>query len=748
MVVAASEEGGPRSGPGTGSSPPATPETTGSARVAPTSNGSPSRVGRAQRRRRWGWLRSPSGLTLLVVAAFVVVGGYWRLIGLGSVSEWNDEAQSTIYALSILRHGTPGIVSQHLINNWEPLYPYLEAVSIAILGQSDFAFRLPSAILGISLIPISYWVGARLRDRYVGLTLAAMVAFSSEYIAWSRQARWYMLFVVLMALGTLAALAWARSPSRRGRVWGLAAVAGACIALAFTSVGLFLLYAPGIFAGLAAYVATVRWSSIRRFFQGPPATDPSSAATVPRWIPYRFRLPLVLVAGATVVLVALLEVAVLSKWTSVFLGWTFGFSTYPPVWSTLYGSYLLSFYSPIVALCFASVYFIARKRDPFEIGLLAFCVVGFAGVSVGSSLTNNVAGGLPPIERHIVPLIFFLFLLSAISAVELIRWVATAIDRSWPRPRRLSKFAPAVFGAAIVVMLVVPSVVVPSGQNLNTFKSETPADGWVAWVPFTVAPAHPWALYQTSQANYELASDYVLAHRSPGDVVGATTTGPPRVYLGDIEYWIRGNAIPSTIYYRDGRPTFYQTGAVLVANISQVENLLYNSSGWFISDIRGNGGPAFPGQMSLVFHFFMTPVANGSDPTIFLYHWNQSTPVGLVQELIREFPPLYNYTRGWSLQGQLGWAVTNGVRSFFYRSLLVPIAPYLLPLIRNETTRGLGTLFNLYNNRTDLQAAFPGVVSAPYNDTALLSWACSVASGIRSDYSYPVLAPYESVYCR
>jgi hypothetical protein len=105
------------------------------------------------------WLGTASGLTLLVIVGFVAIGSYERLEQLGQVSLWVDEAQSTLLAFSVLQHGYPIIVSPHVIDNWEPLYPYLEALSIRLLGNSNFAYRLPSALLGIALIPISYLIG-------------------------------------------------------------------------------------------------------------------------------------------------------------------------------------------------------------------------------------------------------------------------------------------------------------------------------------------------------------------------------------------------------------------------------------------------------------------------------------------------------------------------------------------------------------------------------------------------------------
>ena len=698
-------------------------------------------------RGRLSWLVTPPGLTFLVIAAFVVVGGYDRLEALGSVSLWNDESQSTLYALSILQHGYPAIVSPHLINNWEPLYPYAEAVSIALLGKSNVAYRLPSALIGTALIPIAYLVAARLRDRYVGIALAAMVAFSTEYIAWSRQARWYMLFATLLAVGLLAAIYWYHARSPRARRIGLLAMGAAAIGVALSSPGLFLVYVPGILAGLLAFLVTTRWERVRRFFRGPVDAGPSSAETRPPRIPYRYRPWVVLIAVLAIVAALLAEAGPLSALVSAALARLLGFPPYPPVWSNYYGVYLVDYYPAIVALALGSIYFIARKRNPLEIGLVAFCAGAFASVSVLESVTTPIAAGAANYERHIVPLLFALFLLSAITIVGVVRAVVTSVSRRWPGPHALKRLAPAAFGAAVVLMLVVPSVAVPTANTVETADYHSQANSLVPWVPFSLAPAFPSNVYQTNQANYQLASEYIAAHRVPGEVVGATTTGPVAVYLGSVQYWIRGDPNPTTTIYVHGQAEFFYTGSALVNNSTDLEGVLYQSPGWLVSDAPHVNGQVFSGGMNLVVQYFMTRVPGGSDNSISLFHWNQSTPVGLMQQLIGENSNLTKALGHAGLQAQLGWFVTRGVTSNGFRLMLIPLAPYLLPLVTNRTTLGLGVLFNVYNHRPGLQQLFPEVMAYPFNDTQLLSWACGVASGMTADPAYATLAPYETVYC-
>ena len=395
------------------------------------------------------------------------------------------------------------------------------------------------------------------------------------------------------------------------------------------------------------------------------------------------------------------------------------------------------------------MFWIGRRRDPLEIGLLAFCAGALVGVSVGSSITTNIAGGTAPdFERHLVPLLFFLFLLSAVSIVEILRWMANAVGHSWPSTRRWRRAAPALFGIAIVVMLVVPSAVVPTSNVLYHNTRLSAANSLVPWVAFSPAPEYPSALYESLQPNYQLASDYVLAHRVPGEVVGATTTGPPTVYLGSVQVleseatrteerksWstVRPSSSTPARSWSTTRPTWRSscTGA-----------------GWLISDIPRANGPDFAGGMAQVVSYFMTRIPEASDGSISLFHWNQSTPLGLVDTLIREDPTLNKSLGTKTLQSQLWWVVTRGVtQRTVGRPVLVPLAPLLFPLILNRTTLGLGVLINVYNHRGDLEQAFPEVLEFPTNETRILAWACEVASGNVPDPSYPTLAPYRSAYC-
>ena len=716
----------------------------------PTPSGSEAAQTGSPLARAAGWLRTPSGLTLLVILVFMAVGGYARLRDLGSVSVWADEAQSTIYAFSVLKHGYPIIVSTHLINNWEPLYPYMEGLSILVLGKSNFAFRLPSALLGIALIPLAFWVGAGIRDRYVGIALAAMVAFSTEYIAWSRQARWYILLVVLLALGLLVTLTWYRARSRRQRILCAVALGTLAVLAGLASIGVFLLYLPGILVAGLVYLALSRWEHVRRFFGRPtPPVTPSEFPAA--WlVPYRFRAWVVvalLALGAALIL--LLQKPLGVAYTTVFTR-IVGAPPYPLAWSGSFGPYLLEYYPGIIVLACVGAGFILLRRNPLEIALLALCGAAFVSVSVAASLTNGTTTALgaemyqhSAYERHIFPLLFFLFVPAAIAIIELFQRSYRALVPRFRGVARFRRGTPVLFGVAMVVLLVLPGVVVPSTFTTYSHVQSSPADSLVAWFPFSLDPAYPSALYLTEQANYQLASEYVVTHRNASDVIAATSAGPPTVYCGSVQYWVNPMPVAAPIPNAAGQPTFFETGSVLVENTSQLEGLLFNTSGWLISDQPTPNPIGFPNGMNLVLTYFMTKILAGSDVSISLFHWNESNTTTLLRMLQSRGPGLG--VLGTNLTVIADWAAIRGLTSTWYRDLLLPLESSILPLV-GLSVLPLAILLSVFDHRSDLPAEFPQVLAQPSNYTGLIQWAYRVATGAIADPAGPILAPYAKWY--
>ncbi len=64
-------------------------------------------------------------------------------------------------------------------------------LSVALLGDDEWAFRLPVLAFGIVILPLTYWVGQVLFNSRVGLIAAAVIAVAWPMVAYSVTARGY-----------------------------------------------------------------------------------------------------------------------------------------------------------------------------------------------------------------------------------------------------------------------------------------------------------------------------------------------------------------------------------------------------------------------------------------------------------------------------------------------------------------------------------------------------------------------------
>lgn len=140
--------------------------------------------------------------SLGVVSVLMIAGLILRIEDLGSSSLWYDEAISSIAVDSIIETGKPVLESGKVYLRGIP-HLLLGALSSWILGVSDFALRLPSALTGTLTIPLTFLLGKELFDRETGLIAAALIAFSTWQIVWSRQVRMYSLLQLLYLMSIL-----------------------------------------------------------------------------------------------------------------------------------------------------------------------------------------------------------------------------------------------------------------------------------------------------------------------------------------------------------------------------------------------------------------------------------------------------------------------------------------------------------------------------------------------------------------
>jgi len=157
----------------------------------------------------------------------------WRLHGLDAQSLWRDETDSLRFATRPLAEAL-AMFTRPGENG--PLYFLLLRPWLMAAGQSEFALRFPSALLGVLAIPLMFVWGRRWFGRAAGLIAALLLAANPYHLWYSQEAKMYALLVVVVML-SLMAFTWA---VERGRWWRWAPWMG------FTS-ACFYIHVLGVF---------------------------------------------------------------------------------------------------------------------------------------------------------------------------------------------------------------------------------------------------------------------------------------------------------------------------------------------------------------------------------------------------------------------------------------------------------------------------------------------------------------------
>lgn len=166
--------------------------------------------------RNYLWLLVP---ILLVAAAL-------RLLCIGQVPPglYHDEAYNGLDALKVLDGEWPLYFSAN--NGREPMFIYLVALAVGLLGRSPFAVRLTAFAPGLLTVAASYAMAHTLFSRRVGLLSAAVLSVTLWHVHLSRVGFRAVLLPLFIALAVWqGALGW-RTGRRRhwlaaGTLYGL-----------------------------------------------------------------------------------------------------------------------------------------------------------------------------------------------------------------------------------------------------------------------------------------------------------------------------------------------------------------------------------------------------------------------------------------------------------------------------------------------------------------------------------------------
>ncbi len=123
-----------------------------------------------------------------------------RFYNLAGQSLWSDEGNS----IALARHSFSEIAQRTAFDIHPPLYYWLLKLWTILFDDSEIALRSLSALLGVGLVYLIWWLGQRLFNQRVGLIAAFIAALSPFQVYYAQEARMYMLLTVL---GTLTVVA-------------------------------------------------------------------------------------------------------------------------------------------------------------------------------------------------------------------------------------------------------------------------------------------------------------------------------------------------------------------------------------------------------------------------------------------------------------------------------------------------------------------------------------------------------------
>ena len=165
-----------------------------------------------------------SRLTALGLVALLALAAVLRLLDLGGIGFSGAEDYVVLAERGIQEHGAP-VTPSGAVYSRAAAYSYLVAASVRVFGESEWAVRLPGALLSTAAVGVA-WALARLAfGPAVALLVGLLMALCDWEIATARTARMYgPLSCSALVLVWLVARQLVYGPSARVR-WAI--VAGA-----------------------------------------------------------------------------------------------------------------------------------------------------------------------------------------------------------------------------------------------------------------------------------------------------------------------------------------------------------------------------------------------------------------------------------------------------------------------------------------------------------------------------------------
>ncbi|MFL6619338.1 MAG: ArnT family glycosyltransferase [Povalibacter sp.] len=565
-----------------------------------------------------------AALTTHRVALFsiICVGAVLRFWGLGNVGLHGDEETMAMATMAILREGAPILPSGMF-------YPrgltelYLMAASVSIFGESEWAFRLPSALCGVALIPLSYLAARRYLTPKWSLALAACVATLPEFIVYAQTARMYGFLLAAIAACMSCLNMWERNGKLRWLILAsIALLIGIELhALAVTAVLLFLV--PGLVKGdsrmlLYGITATVllmlgfvfidHWVNAQ--YPEPPADYGAGLGAMPgerdhieHAFSLTFNVVLALAALAIAFLGARVARAISPRAAAVATG-TF-------LMAGLLSQFLLHYH--IAALCLLTGIVMARRFGGTVIwpkvlmfmtgsAVLAIVHVALLKSSAGSPMKLiGLLVGQPSIWPYYKILEFSS--LAGLLAVICLMWGIVQLAKGrrvpdywvmmvlgvWVPMFMLGVFlwnVPSRYTAASILPLLIAAFAFAQHCSEKiAARADRRSQGWVHGVlaaGITLLAVNPLAVAKVTNSGYDVNPDHKGAaefmrrqNLKPDDVIIAEDVLQQTYYLGKVDYWLMSRNFARKFVVRvDGEIRDFYTGTQVLSEAVMLESVL------------------------------------------------------------------------------------------------------------------------------------------------------------------------------
>ncbi|MET0988821.1 MAG: glycosyltransferase family 39 protein, partial [Steroidobacteraceae bacterium] len=184
----------------------------------------------------WEWM------ALIAIVTFGAVLRFW---GLGVHGLEYDEETMAMPVMHIVERGTP-VMPSGMTYVRAVVQLYLMAGSVILLGPTEWALRLPSAICSVLLLLGCFFMGRRFLPPVWNIAFVGVIAISSTMILDAQEARMYVFLVASLVWSSVCVFRWERTGQLRDLV---AAVILLILAIQFHSLAVFGAL-PLLFPGL------------------------------------------------------------------------------------------------------------------------------------------------------------------------------------------------------------------------------------------------------------------------------------------------------------------------------------------------------------------------------------------------------------------------------------------------------------------------------------------------------------------